>query len=1025
MGICFFISLFALSGKTQSIGKDVSAFLKAVAFLKENNSPDNRQAISAAAELMAILRHYDNPVSDDSMSINLWLKLKNKYARNTYFQGLFNDTLSIFTNPATFAEVGNFTRKLQSGARQKILRTLFSKEAVSPVDYLSVSLAADRYRTPAAPPLETMKTAAKNSNINVKNGLLTSQVEVIKGLALFILDRAKDEVIINFLDQLLQNDAPDFEVLFPSVSIEFGKNDFNFSTSFIDRLRNAFYEDLQTLSVRIPLLLLEDDYFKSLQSDPVAYNLTALYCLIGLAQSGVDLEEAIPVVNRYLYEDVIERTKEINLLVAEKAIGKPDYSVLISLSDSIKNQILYINNLFNNQWNSILSGIESTPADSMKTQVFLAEISNSYPSRNTLDILLDGPNDFGLDVLPMILASHFDAPAIMRYNTLERYDKFFGYDRSPEEWRAAGLEICQKLNGAWFKGETIVEILNDRLKDIENLEMAANRWIATQDSNALDKIVNHFETDLSNLREAIDQSKKFWKDNSGLNENQSLGFDLLKKIISDDALKNIEIGSELDGISTGLSVTNIEIVKVERKRKLLTEVEKRLFELDSLQYLKDTKNSTESPVKKYIQDHQAEAPYVYHRLEIAKLEKKLEDLQRQQLIIDSIYADLAFKARNNAGPILQITELASNLMYCLRSDDAGSGWLTQAEMDSLLDGEQHEAVFLGLMGQLLENTRGVGPISRKGLSDLIRLTIKDLDLVGHNGQPEPGMRQDSLAFYKKVSFAVNIFNHLIELPLLTDKNDASLFKPLKDRSKALAGIPDISEQALNFIYFLNIKKHSRAVGALIRLFTQLDLTIQSTKGKNKRKPAIQFLHKYGDFIAGLIDAEKSDQVKELLLQVADPPGSSRIKRISPLTVGINSYLGGTLGWESWKGNPIDGTKRFTALAPTMPLGITISKLFGRKQNSFSFYISFLDLGAVINYQTGAPDNVESELTFKNMFKPGVQFHWNIKRSPFYLGAGWQHGPQFISGNNGISSLKTDRYFIAFGIDVSLFTFYRS
>ncbi|MBK9014715.1 MAG: hypothetical protein IPM82_11905 [Saprospiraceae bacterium] len=160
----------------------------------------------------------------------------------------------------------------------------------------------ERYRTPVSPPMEAMRNASENSNSNIKGGILTSQAAIIEGIALFILDRAKDEVIINFLDRLVNDETPDFKKLFPNVVTEFAGTDFGFSNAFLGRLRQAFYEDIQTLSVRLPLLMLDDDYFAELQAEPIAYNLLVLYSMASLTQSGLSVEEAVPVTNRYLYE---------------------------------------------------------------------------------------------------------------------------------------------------------------------------------------------------------------------------------------------------------------------------------------------------------------------------------------------------------------------------------------------------------------------------------------------------------------------------------------------------------------------------------------------------------------------------------------------------------------------------------------------------------------------------------------------------------------------------------------------------
>ena len=159
-------------------------------------------------------------------------------------------------------------------------------------------------------------------------------------------------------------------------------------------------------------------------------------------------------------------------------------------------------------------------------------------------------------------------------------------------------------------------------------------------------------------------------------------------------------------------------------------------------------------------------------------------------------------------------------------------------------------------------------------------------------------------------------------------------------------------------------------------------------------------------------------------QISDPPGSSRNKRRSPLSVSLNAYLGGTFGHEIWSGEALTKTEDFYSLAATMPIGITLSRLFGRKKSSFSLFISFLDIGALLSYQPSSVQQAEADFTFKNVFKPGLQAHWNIKKSPFYIGLGWQSGRQFIKANDVKRTVSSNRTFVAFGVDVPIRTLYQ-
>ncbi|MCP3929901.1 MAG: hypothetical protein GY705_12470 [Bacteroidetes bacterium] len=266
-------------------------------------------------------------------------------------------------------------------------------------------------------------------------------------------------------------------------------------------------------------------------------------------------------------------------------------------------------------------------------------------------------------------------------------------------------------------------------------------------------------------------------------------------------------------------------------------------------------------------------------------------------------------------------------------------------------------------------------------------------------------------------------NRILELPLVVKPGTSGKFQPLKEQLPGMQNVPDISKRSLDFIYYLNVKDHGHAISTLIRLFTRLE-PVSVYEKADTCALAVCYLKKYGDFISGIIDATSADEVQDLLENISDPPGNSRLKRTSPLTVGINAYLGGTYGWELWQSDILDEDVTFSGFAPSMPIGITVSKLLGKKKASFSAFLSFLDLGTLLTFYPDSDTSGENQLTFKNVFKPGIQLHWNIKKSPFFLGTGVQYGPQYRMINGKSTALGSFRYSIGFGVDVPIKTLYQ-
>lgn len=126
---------------------------------------------------------------------------------------------------------------------------------------------------------------------------------------------------------------------FPRVVEQFNTPGFSYSHSFIERVREAFYDDLQTLSVRLPTILLSEDRFEKLQEDPFIYNLLAVYSIVGLAENEVPLEEIMPITFRNLYENYKETEKKLNFILAAAPLETPEYQALIDLSRSCVNRI--------------------------------------------------------------------------------------------------------------------------------------------------------------------------------------------------------------------------------------------------------------------------------------------------------------------------------------------------------------------------------------------------------------------------------------------------------------------------------------------------------------------------------------------------------------------------------------------------------------------------------------------------------------------------------------------------------------
>lgn len=994
----------------------------------------------AKAKTLAILYSYTETLPGDSMNVGNWKVLLEKYQDNILFSKLIDPDVFNLQDSITqdFAErVHFYTQQITDGPREKILELLHAQNAINPADYLSVSKTLQEYSIPPVPQAMSLSIAAGETNTDVRNGFLMSEAAIIQGLFEFVLDRAKDEVVMNFLSEMVDSsEHPDLLQLFPTVVEEFSNQDFYYSTSYIERMRQAFYQDIQLMTIRLPDLLLTDGYFSSLQGDPVAYDLLSIFSMLGMAKQGATIDEIFPVTHRYIYSDYGESSKETNLTVAENGIGKPEYDKLINISNDVKTRLKTVYQSLANAEAAV-----NTELNNLKSKypnATGAPLGNDYLGRPaySLKVLLgeaEEDNEYDLFLLPSLLKGELDSAYVVGFTTIEGYDKFFTNEKTAVQWRAAGLELSRRLNGTWYNDQSLADILETWQKDLVRFKSAVDNWGQQIDTaDLLQKAISEVELDRQALFQTIQADKKFWSDSIGLTHDQNLAFTLLENLAGINAFTLIDFDPQYFAmIDTDPKV--IDQLKLQRKQTLLGEIQDRLTTLD--QRLRDENDSFffPSPLQIFLTEkNMTSTPYGYIIPQVDAFEDALGDLEKQLMVVDKAYAPLKSKIRNNAIPILQTTGVMSQLLYGLRTDsnEEGERWLNKEQLAGILNGGTLQNVFLGLLTERFANVKQIGAFSTKGVGQLIQLTIAELDNLPSFIEIDSLGQTDSLAFFHRAAFAVNTLNRVLELPLVVDPANPGTFEPLKERYDGLAKVPDISTQALDFIYYVNSKNHGRAISTLIQLFTSLDYQSfisdpsQPDSVIERRTAAIEYLKKYGNFIAGIIDAQDSDEVKDLLDNIADPPGSSKTKRIKKTTVGINAFLGASIGGETWDGGPLgsDGDT-FASVAPSMPIGFAISHLFGKKQESFSLFLSLIDLGGLFSYRIDADAIGEDNINFKNVFKPGFQIQWNLRKSPFYIGAGGNFGPQFRTLNNEVITLNSKRFFISFGIDVPVFTLY--
>jgi len=999
----------------QNLLEDSRNLLDAFHAMKDS-SASVTQREAAAQKALLILYLYDQPtqMAPPEHVDAVWLTRRIK--RNPLLQGFINaEEDSLFRSLAPLdARETPFWKKIQSPERFKISSLMYSDEAVSPAKYLSIRQSMQNSQAPPLQNSTALRVAAdKVQSPPSINALHTDAI--IKGLFEFILERAQQEVAVSFFENLLDKKIPQVGYLFPNVRTQYTNPGITYSQSFLEGLREAFYLDLKNLNLTLPELLLKDEYFGALQQDPIFYNLLTVYSIFGLAHDA-PLSEVFPVVHRDLYDSYNTAGQNLNEALAVSADSSTAYQKMVQTVTQFTTQLKEVYTDLDEAETQIEAGItilQQNNADAPPPPDRRQFLANPLYSYDVLIGNVDTSAGFNINFLPQFLRGSLDSATLAENNTFGFYDKFFDKPRSAQSWRVAGLELTRNLDGTWYNDLGITEILRRWQADLSAYDMAVESWRTTFDTLSLEQQIAQTDMERQALQQVVIDLRTYWSDKTQKSDLQPL---IVLESIAGDFTEIDFGGYEPDQV---LSL----------RRDKLFQIEKRLIQWE--QRISDGRSflAIGSPLKKYLLRNENIRPADKIKSKVAGLEDVLAQLREDIRNLDNQDAPRLTKAWTNTRPMLQITEFMSHMLYAVQGP---KGLMPLSELDTALNDPELRQLALGLLQQRLSKVKGVGFVSPDVMAQLTRLTLEDLlNLQQPVDTTGSGIAPKNQRLFNTLSVSLQALDRILEFPLFAGGKDGAGFQSLTDMMPALRPLPDISERCMNFLYYLEKGEHRSAISSLMRLMTSLSRQLEKSDPSDKRDKLINFFSENGDFIAGLVDARTKDQVEYLLKSLADPPGSSRTKRTHAITVGINAYVGASVGQETWERNPAQGQNLqsdFTVLAPTMPVGFAVSKLIGRSwknPQSFSLYVSLLDLGALMTYRLAEEDDYgEYKLTYKNVFKPGLQLHWNIQRTPFYLGTGWQTGAQFRQVEDKEISFRSSRFFLAFGVDVPIKTLYQ-
>lgn len=178
------------------------------------------------------------------------------------------------------------------------------------------------------------------------------------------------------------------------------------------------------------------------------------------------------------------------------------------------------------------------------------------------------------------------------------------------------------------------------------------------------------------------------------------------------------------------------------------------------------------------------------------------------------------------------------------------------------------------------------------------------------------------------------------------------------------------------------------------------------------------------FVSQLATIESADDMEALLNSYALPIGSSSIKRHSSFNISVNGYVGLTGGWETAYGTKKNQTKGNIGLSA--PIGISATFCNGY----LTPFVSFIDLGSIVNQRLNNDTTSYSNLKFEHFFTPGIGLFLNCPKLPITAGIHFNYIPnlrtiKYESGSATIteSNKSVTRINFSVLVDLPFFTLY--
>jgi len=419
-------------------------------------------------------------------------------------------------------------------------------------------------------------------------------------------------------------------------------------------------------------------------------------------------------------------------------------------------------------------------------------------------------------------------------------------------------------------------------------------------------------------------------------------------------------------------------------------------------------------------------------------------------ILDNLANDeVCFGRTDNFSNSIRLINLMSN---SLRSTQQEELWVNKKQINKLIGNDDAIIIYMGLLFAT-QQQESIPIIFTKANAEL--LTFRKLLLTANQNLEHFTQFRNNLRTLGYLAAEVSLQTKSLR-PEDAEVNDDALLK----FSDYASTISDFLKHGVTFFnaedtklandvkLFTNVMDNAVAACYDIKSKNYTSLVLHTSIILDTILPGHYTFRndyvKYGNFMANIIEADNSDEVKAAIEAAVLPVGSSSIKRETFSNISLNAFIGPMAGSEYLPG--LENDQWAPVIGVTAPLGVAFNwgnigngrrdhsmskeeqlKKSHKGGKSFSLFFPLIDVGALATFRIGDDSShVASEVKLENIIAPGLYGYWGFGKLPVSVGFGAQIGPQLRKINAEDANLDKN-FYVRFGlnivVDIPFFNFY--